>query len=77
MLSSPIAANGSFSATTTQDGVLYGKIAHFTYTFSGHFHGTTASGVERAAGSFREDITFDDGRSCTSNQQAWSATRSP
>ena len=36
----PIAADGSFAATTTQDGVLAGAPAHFTYTFSGHFQGT-------------------------------------
>ena len=45
-----IAADGSFSATTTQDGVLFGAPAHFTYTFSGHVHGPTqpASPARRA-----------------------------
>jgi hypothetical protein len=72
----PIAADGSFSATATQTGVLFGATAQFTYTFAGHFHGTTTAGVERVAGHFREDITFNDGTaySCTTNIRTWSAT---
>jgi hypothetical protein len=71
-----VAADGSFSATTTQDGVFAGSVAHFTYTFSGHFHGTTSAGAARLGGRFREDITYNDGtaHSCTSNTQTWSAT---
>ena len=58
-----LAGDGGFSATTAQDGVLFGSPAHFTYTFSGRFTGT------RAAGTLREDVTFDDGTaySCTTN----------
>ena len=51
----PIGADGSFTSTTTQTGVLSGAPATFTYTFSGNFAGTTATGV------FREDITFNNG----------------
>src|SRR4051794_8132327 len=66
-----LAADGSFAATTVQDGVLFGAPAHFTYTFSGRFAGTSA------AGSLREDVTFDDGTaySCTTNTKTWTATR--
>jgi hypothetical protein len=72
----PILAGGSFSATATQTGVIDSHSATFTYTFSGHFHSITASGAERAAGQYREDITFNDGTavSCTTNPQTWSAT---
>jgi hypothetical protein len=72
----PIAADGSFTATTTQDGVVAGSTAHFKYTFSGHYHGTTSAGVPRLAGQYREDITYNNGTaySCTSNDQTWTAT---
>jgi hypothetical protein len=72
-----IAADGSFAGTATQTGVIHNSAATFTYTFSGHFHGTNASGVERAAGTWRENITYNNGTaySCTSNTQSWSATR--
>ena len=73
----PINADGSFSGMTTQAGVLFGATAQFSYTLAGHFHGTTASGVERVGGQLREDITFNDGTafSCTTNIETWSATR--
>ena len=66
-----IAADGSFSGTATQTGVLFGATAQFTYTFAGQFTGTAVTG------SFREDITFNDGTaySCTTNIQTWSASR--
>ena len=72
----PIAADGSFTATT--DGVLSSSPAHYTYTFSGHFHGFNANGVQRAAGTLREDITYTNGTafSCTTDPQSWSANRS-
>ena len=35
-----IASDGSFTATATQTGVESGFPATFTYTFSGHFHGS-------------------------------------
>jgi hypothetical protein len=74
-----IAADGSFTSTTTQTGALFGVPAAFTYTFSGHFHGTNSSGAERVAGAFREDITYNNGTafSCTSNNQSWSTASVP
>ena len=38
-----------------------GRAAHFTYTFSGHLHGTDTGRRRAVAGHVREDITFDDG----------------
>ncbi len=72
-----INADGSFSGTATQTGVLFGASAQFSYTLTGHFHGPTAAGVERVGGQLREDITFDNGTafSCTTNLLTWSATR--
>jgi hypothetical protein len=73
----PLAADGSFSASATQDGILAGHAATFTYTFNGHLHGTVTGGAARFAGTYREDIAYDDGtsRSCTTDDQAWYATR--
>jgi hypothetical protein len=70
-----VAADGSFSSVTTASGTVGGSAATFTYTFRGHFHGTNSAGRERAAGTYREDITYNNGNSsCTSDNQSWSAT---
>ena len=73
----PLKSNGSFTATTTQTGVYAGFPAKFTYTFRGNFHGAGPSGAARAAGTFRETMTFTDSaaRTCTSNTQSWTAAR--
>lgn len=72
----PISADGSFSSTTTQTGVIGSTSAKFTYTFDGQFHGPNAQGARRVAGIFREDVTYGGATlySCTSNTQAWNAT---
>jgi hypothetical protein len=72
-----IGADGSFSGTASQTGVEGGAAATFTYTFSGHFHGTDSSGNERAAGSLREDVTYNNGtaHSCTTGTTPWTMTR--
>jgi hypothetical protein len=74
----PIAADGSFTSTTTQTGVIGSTPATFTYTFDGQFHGPNSQGVPRVAGIFRENVTYGSGTtySCTTNNQAWTATRS-
>src|SRR5262249_37384080 len=66
-----IAANGSFSATATQTGIVGHSAAKFTYTVSGQFSGTNV------AGSVREDVTYSNGiaYSCTTGTQTWSAKR--
>ena len=58
-------------------GLAFNTPAHFTYTFSGHFHGKSSSGTERVGGQLREDVTFNDGTaySCTTNTLPWDATR--
>src|ERR1700733_14990839 len=73
----PLASNGSFTATTTQSGVYAGYPATFTYTFRGNFHGVAPSGAARAAGTFKETLTYANGTAytCTSNTQSWTATR--
>jgi hypothetical protein len=77
LASIPIEADGSFSASTTVDGVADNVPAQFTYTVAGHFHGTNTTGTERSAGQVREDVTFNNGTavSCTSNLANWSVTR--
>ncbi len=78
VLKLPLHRDGSFSSTTTQHGVFYGFPATFTYKFQGHFHGLNAANVERAAGTFEETVTYTNNelRTCTSNAQIWSASRS-
>ena len=77
MATVPLNSNGSFTATTTQTGVYNGFPAKFTYTFQGNFHGAGPSGAARAAGTFRETMTFTDSaaRTCTSDTQSWTAAR--
>ena len=77
MAAVPLKSSGAFTATTTQTGAYAGHRATFTYTFRGNFHGAAPSGAARAAGTFRETITFTDStaRTCTSDTQSWTATR--
>jgi hypothetical protein len=69
-------ADGSFTSTTTQTGVIFGVPATFTYSFRGNFHGVDASGAERAAGTYTETIAYTDSvaRSCTTDSQWWYAS---
>ncbi len=73
-----VAADGSFSVTEHQAGVIEGAAATFTYTFRGHVHGGGTNGAPRLAGVFREDISFNNGTaySCTTDNQSWTSTRS-
>ena len=74
-----VAADGSFSSTQTQTGVVGSDNypTTFTVTFQGHFHGVNADGDARAAGSVLETAKYTDGTtfSCTSNKQSWSVAR--
>ena len=72
-----ISPTGSFSATATQGGVVYGSPAVFTYAFRGNFHGVAASGAERAAGTYAETVRYSNSTAvvCTSNTQTWYASR--
>lgn len=72
-----LSAAGSFSTTTSTSGVIGGYVAAFFFTFRGNFHGVSPEGAARAAGTFREQITYTDTTSevCTSNDQSWTATR--
>jgi len=77
MLQVAIGANGSFSARTSQTGVLSGISAKFTYTLEGSFEGPTPAGAATVAGTWREDVVFASGttKMCTSNNQFWIATQ--
>ena len=70
--------NGSFSATTSQQGVFDNAKAKFTLSFAGHFEGATPSGPVTVAGTLREDIVFPANgttETCTTNNQPWVAVR--
>lgn len=76
IVSIPIAADGSFTSTTTQTGVINNMRATFTYSFDGQFRGPNSKGVPRLAGTFREDIRYGSATtdSCRSNTQPWTAS---
>ncbi len=57
----PIAADGSFKATVTEDGVVDHEAAQFTRTFQGHFHGFDNGGSARFAGQVIDKVTYDTG----------------
>jgi hypothetical protein len=70
---------GAFTAMATDVRTIAGRQVTFRYTFRGNFESLNSAGVPRAAGSYRVDATYNDGvgRTCSSNPQFWSATRSP
>ena len=73
----PLASNGSFSSTTTQEGDYAGNRATFKITLQGESEGLNSQGVPRVAGSVTETMKYSDGTaySCTSKKVSWSATR--
>ncbi len=78
ILKATIKRDRSFTATTSENGVVNGANAKLTYFVTGRFQGKSATGAETAAGVYREDIVFTDtpSRKCTSNNQSWNVTRS-
>ena len=67
----------SFTATGSQDVVVNGVRAKFSYAARGRFEGKSATGAATATGVFRADIAYADGtRTCTTNNQTWTAARS-
>jgi hypothetical protein len=65
-----------FTKKLTEKGILEGLPVVITFTFTGHFHSINGAEVERAAGMYREDITFEGStRKCTTDNQSFSATR--
>ena len=77
MAAVPLAANGSFSGTTSSSGVVGGHPATFTYSFGGDFHSVGADGAARAAGRIRMNVVYTDSttRTCTRNDMPWRAER--
>ena len=72
-----IRSDRSFTATSSQDGVVGGVKAKFRYTVRGRFEGKSATGAPMATGAFRSDVAYADGtRTCTTNNQTWTAARS-
>ena len=72
-----IKSGGFSSGSVTEHGVVDSEMATFTYTFTGHFHGTSSEGVERVAGQLRENVSFNNGNpiSCTTGPETWTAAR--
>ncbi len=57
----PIAADGAFKATVSEQGTVDGHHAQYTRIFQGHFHGFDSSGAARFAGQIRDTVTYSDG----------------
>src|SRR5204863_1906046 len=76
ILTTPIKGNRSFTAKTSQSGVVSGANATITSSVTGRFQGRDSSGRATVAGVYRVDIVFADtpSRKCTSNDQPWTAT---
>ena len=77
ILKTPIKQDRSFTAKTSESGVVGGASATITYFVTGYFQGPDAQGAATAAGVYRVDIVFADtpSRRCTSNNLRWTATR--
>ena len=70
ILKTAVRADGSFTAAGSQNGIVNGVKAKFTYSVSGRFEGKSATGAAAATGVYREDIVFaDDAQKCTTNNQ--------
>src|SRR5262249_47309770 len=71
----PLAADGSFSGTGSQDAVIGSFPAHYTYAFSGHVHRDHARRPPPVSGILRETITTN-GKTCTTGDiPFWNALR--
>jgi hypothetical protein len=71
----PIEGQSTFRKTQVETGLYSGVPVKFSVTFNGHFHGYEGNGTQRAAGTYREDIVFEDGsgKECTTGTVWWSA----
>jgi hypothetical protein len=71
----PIEGQTTFRTTEEEHTLILGKPVKVTSTFDGHFHGDDGNGNQRVAGSYREDITYEDGshETCTTGTVSWSA----
>ena len=69
--------DGSFTSQTSQEGVLNGTNAKFTYTFAGHFEDPPGA-KPTAAGIWREVVVLASGTStmCDSGEISWQANLS-
>ena len=78
ILTATIKPDRSFTAKTSQSGVVGGANATITSSVTGRFQGRDSQGRATAAGAYRVDIVFADtpNRKCTSNEQPWTAARS-
>jgi hypothetical protein len=78
ILKATIERDRSFTAKTSQSGVVGGANATITSFVTGYFQSADATGAATAAGVWRVDIVFTDtpNRTCTSNDQPWTAARS-
>ena len=76
ILTTTIKADRSFTAKTSQSGVVDRASATITFSITGRFQGPDSSGRATAAGVYRADMVFTDtDRKCTSNDAPWTATR--
>lgn len=77
ILTTTIKQDRSFTAKTSQSGVVSGANATITSSVTGYFQGRNSQGRATAAGVYRVNIVFVDtpDRKCTSNDQPWTTAR--
>jgi hypothetical protein len=69
----PVAASGAFSTTSSTSDLVAGEPATIADVFRGNIESLATDGHERAAGTYRETITFTDTSlgTCTTNDVPW------
>jgi hypothetical protein len=77
ILQTAIKSDRSFTAKTSQSGVVGGANATITSSVTGYFQGRDSQGRATASGVYRVDVVFagTPNRRCTSNDVPWTATR--
>ncbi|MDH4178478.1 MAG: hypothetical protein OEV72_12960 [Thermoleophilia bacterium] len=77
ILTATIKPDRSFTAKTSQSGVVGGANATIISSATGRFQGRDSQGRATASGAYRVDIVFagTPNRRCTSNDVPWTGTR--
>ena len=78
LASAAVSSVGAFDGSMVSDGTFAGVPATFTYAFTGDFEGHGISGIERAAGTIEETVTYTKSgvqNDCTTDLQIWSGSQ--
>jgi hypothetical protein len=69
----PVSSTGAFDTTTSTTGLVEGQAATITDEFRGNVESLATDGHERAAGTYRQTVTFTNSSlgTCTTNDVPW------